>query len=178
MSGGTSVEPGYFFLPVDFFFGAALAFFEDFFIIYFYRLIHRRHGSFSAGKVILRASPGIVNDREGFIYGASRGGGMKNGVTLALILTFSPRRRDSVGTSWLFEDPLANPALDILKTRKQFLLLLGEKAGMREDNNTKLNMPFSCLIFFAENMVSCPLAKMWRCARVDFVRRCRTQIKL
>ena len=53
--------------------------------------------------------------------------------TLALILTFSPRRRNSIWQSSGFaDDRPANSAARISVRRETILLLLGEKAGMRE----------------------------------------------
>src|SRR5947208_3343042 len=53
--------------------------------------------------------------------------------TLALNLTFSPRRRNSIWQSSGFaDDRPANSAARISVRRETILLLLGEKAGMRE----------------------------------------------
>src|ERR1035437_8143757 len=67
-----------------------------------------------------------------------------NCVTTSLILTFSPRRRNSASAVLVFRLTVRPiPSLVFPQRRRTILLLLGEKAGMRAD--VKTNMPRSSL---------------------------------
>ena len=58
----------------------------------------------------------------------------KSVLTLALILAFSLGEKEPPWRAFDFSvDRPANPVADFSKRRRTFLLLLGEKAGMRED---------------------------------------------
>jgi len=58
---------------------------------------------------------------------------MRRVVTLALILTFSPKEKEQPLTIFHFtDDRPTNAAAGFSKGRRTILLLLGEKAGMRE----------------------------------------------
>jgi hypothetical protein len=60
--------------------------------------------------------------------------GAKMCFTSALILAFSPGEKESqLNRIGFAEARPANPVADFSKRRRTFLLLFGEKAGMRED---------------------------------------------
>jgi hypothetical protein len=55
-------------------------------------------------------------------------------LTLALNLTFSPREKEApLHACLLSADRPANPVAGFSKRRRMILLLLGEKAGLKED---------------------------------------------
>ena len=85
---------------------------------------------------------------------------------LALTCVLSPRERILgvmlfVGSNGY----LTNPAPNFAKTRKQFLLLLGEKAGMREDKKLTSVFGFTpaltCVLSPPERSLAITLPSAW-----------------